>query len=167
MSQRNLTQVSRDDILHLCSRTLYTIDGLWFLEVEKKYGFDVALEMDIEVWRQLCLIEGKRVKKFFDINEASPVRAVISIIQNDPLWTVFHPQIVELGDNKAVFRFADCPPQEARLKDGKSPLPCRQLGQVMYQSYCDVVDPRIKVSCVTSPPDPHPPEYWCEWRLDL
>ena len=167
MSQRDLSQIPREDIVHLCSRTLYTIDGLWFVAVEEKYGFDVALELDTEIWRKLCLIEGKRVKEFFDIKEDNPLRAVLDIIQADPLLEVFKPEVAMLDDTRAMFRFADCPPQKARMRDGKSPMPCRQLGLKMYKSYCDVIDSRIKLSCVTCPPDPHPPEYWCEWRLDL
>ena len=40
MSQRYLSQIPREDIVHLCSRMLYTIDGLWDVGVllnEEKY----------------------------------------------------------------------------------------------------------------------------------
>ena len=167
MSRLDPDQIPQEKLLEFCSRSLYTLDGLWFVTLEEKYGFETALEVDTEVWSRLCLIQAKRVKEFFAIDEDNPLQTVMSIMELDPLLKVFQPKMVELTDNRVVFRFLDCPPQKARLRDGRPELPCRKLSMVIYQAYADVVDPRIKLKCIHCPPDPHPPEYWCEWQFEL
>ena len=167
MSRLELSQIPPEQLVQLCSRTMYTLDGLWFTAMEEKYGFEATLELDIEVWQRLCQIEAKRVMETFAIREDNPLQAVMSIIELDPLLAIFKPQVVELTDNKAIFRFTDCPPQKARERDGRPPLPCRELDTAIYQAYANAVDPRIKLRCLSCPPDPHPPEYWCEWQFEI
>ena len=161
------SQIPRERLVEVFSRSLTTIDGLWFLAVEQKYGFDVALELDVEVWRRLGLIQARRVVKNFAIKEDSPIRAIINVLQVDPIMFVYKPQVVALTDSKAVFRCADCPPQKARIRDGRGEFPCKAVGIALFNSYAEAVDPRIKVSCLACPPDAHPPQYWCEWQFEV
>ncbi|MHC1570599.1 MAG: DUF6125 family protein [Methermicoccaceae archaeon] len=45
--------------LHRC----YTAaDGLWFMKVEERYGFDAALEVDNEVWKVLPKLQARTLK---------------------------------------------------------------------------------------------------------
>jgi len=37
-------------------------DGLWFMKVEEKYGFDAALDIDNEVWKVLPKIQPRMLK---------------------------------------------------------------------------------------------------------
>jgi len=161
------SQIPTEKMVEVCSRSLNTIDGLWFLSVEQKYGFDVALELDVEVWQRFSLIHGRRLVKNFAIKEDSPIRAFIKLVQVDPYMAVLKPEIVMLNDNKAVLRCTECPAQEARTKDGRGLFPCKPVCLAMYTSYAEAVDPRIKVSCLLCPPDAHPPQYWCEWQFEL
>lgn len=167
MTRLEHSQISSEKLVELCSRSAYTLDGLWFTLVEEKFGLDVALEIDVEVWRRLTSIQAKRIPRYFPVDEDSPIRRVISLIELDPLLTVFKPEPVELTDNRAVLRFTDCPPQKARIRDGRGEFPCKPVGMAIFSSYAEVVDPGIKLSCLTCPPDAHPPEYWCEWQLEL
>ena len=43
-------------------RSYTTVDGLWFMKVEEKYGFDTALEIDKEVWKVLPKIQARMLK---------------------------------------------------------------------------------------------------------
>jgi len=45
------------------------MDGAYFLALEKKYGMDVAIEMDKEAWRIFSPIEAKRIMRGFEIPE--------------------------------------------------------------------------------------------------
>jgi hypothetical protein len=45
-----------------------TIDGLYFIYLEEKYGLEEATRIDTEVWRQFGPIEAKRIKKTLAIN---------------------------------------------------------------------------------------------------
>ena len=161
------SQIPTEKLIELCSKSLYTVDGLWFTVVEQKYGLDVALELDVEVWRRLGLIQARRVVNTFAIKEDSPIRAVINVLQVDPIMFVYKPQVVELTDTKAIFRCTDCPPQKARIRDGKGEFPCKAVGIALFNSYAEAVAPGIKLSCLTCPPDAHPPQYWCEWQFEV
>jgi hypothetical protein len=167
MPRLDYSQIPTERLIGLCSRSLYTLDGLWFTLVEQKYGLDAALELDVEVWRRLGLIQAKRIVSTFAIKEDSPIRAVVSVLQVDPIMFIYKPQVVELTDSKAVFRCADCPPQKARIGDGRGEFQCKPVGIALFTAYAEAVDPRIKVSCITCPPDAHPPQYWCEWQFEV
>lgn len=167
MAEGEHSQISVEKLVELCSRSCYTLDGLWFTLVEEKFGLDAALEIDVEVWRRLCLVQARRVQKYFTVDEGSPIRNLIKVIELDPLLAVFKPRVAELSDNRAVLRFTDCPPQKARIRDGRGEFPCKAVGIALLGSYAEVIDPRIKMSCLTCPPDAHPAQFWCEWQFEL
>jgi len=154
------------NLAELCSKSLYTLDGLWFTLLEKKYGLEVALDIDEEVWRRFCPIHIGRVLQAFPIKTDNPIRAVISLLKSDPVLFIFKPEVVELTDSKAVFRITDCPPQKARVRDGRGEFPCQQVGMIMFKAYAEAIDPRIKLTNLACPPDTHLPQYWCEWQFE-
>ncbi len=167
MSKPEYSQIPVEKLAELCSRGTYTLDGLWFTLVEEKYGIDAALEIDIEVWRKLCLAQAKRVLEYLTVKESSPVRQLIRVIELDPMLNIFKPEAIELTDKHAVLRFTDCPPQKARLRDGRGEFPCKSVALAFLNSYIEVINPRIRMSCIACPPDKHPQEYWCQWQFDL
>lgn len=44
-----------------------SVDGLWFLTVEKAFSFDTALDIDVAVWKVLPKIEARTVKKLLSL----------------------------------------------------------------------------------------------------
>lgn len=161
------SQIPTGKMVEVCARSLNTIDGLWFLGIEQKYGFDAAMELDMKVWRRFSLIHARRLVKNFAIREDTPVRTLAKLIQVDPATAIFKPEVVTLTDSKAVFRCIDCPVQVARLRDGKGIFPGKPVCLAIYTAYAEVIDPRIKVSCLACPPDIHAPPYWCEWQIEI
>ena len=54
-----LTDKEAAEYLHRC----YTaVDGLWFVKIEEKYGFDAALNIDEEVWKVVPKIQARFLK---------------------------------------------------------------------------------------------------------
>lgn len=43
-------------------RSFAAIEGLWFMKIEEKYGFDVALEIDNAVWQVFPRIQAREMK---------------------------------------------------------------------------------------------------------
>lgn len=43
-------------------RSYTAVDGLWFMKVEEKFGFDAALTIDHEVWKVLPKIQARMLK---------------------------------------------------------------------------------------------------------
>jgi len=89
------------------------------------------------------------------------------VITLDPLLNIFQPEVTVLSDERAVLCFTDCPPQKARLRDGRGEFPCKAVGLAYLNSYIEVIDSRIKLTCISCPPDTHPEEYWCQWQFDF
>ncbi len=167
MAKVEHSRIPIEKLVELCSRSAYTLDGLWFTLVEEKFGLDAALEIDVEVWRRLCLVQARRVQKYFSIDEDSSIRRLIKVIELDPILAVFEPRAVGLTDNRAVLRFTDCPPQKARVRDGRGEFLCKPVGIAFLSSYVEVIDPRIKLTCLRCPPDKHPSQFWCEWQFEI
>ena len=51
--------------MHL--RDMWTVDGLYYLGIEEKWGTEAATEVDRKVWEVMGKLEARRLKKFFDI----------------------------------------------------------------------------------------------------
>jgi hypothetical protein len=167
MSGLSYSQLSQEKLAKLFSRSFYTIDGLWFTLLERKHGLDFALDIDTEVWRRLGLVHARRLLKTFAIRDDSPIRTLVSMLQIDPVLVIYKPEIVTLTSYKTVFRCTDCPPQKARIRDGRGKFPCKPVGIALFTSYARVVDSRVKLSCLVCPPDPKPPQFWCEWQFEI
>jgi len=43
-------------------RSYSAVDGLWFVKVEEKYGFEAALDIDREVWKVMAKIQSRALK---------------------------------------------------------------------------------------------------------
>ncbi len=54
---KHLTDQQAAEYFH---RSFTAVDGLWFMKVEEKHGFDAALEIDNEVWKVLPKIQRPR-----------------------------------------------------------------------------------------------------------
>ncbi len=161
------SSISGDDLREIAARTYYTIDGLWFLTVEEKYGFDVAFEMNQAVWRKASPIIGKRLLKYLDTEGKPPLQLLVELLFTDPLMYVHKPAVIELTAARVVLRCTECPIQVARIRDGKGVYNGIPGCTLLFQSYAELVDPRITVRCNACASNPDSPEYWCEWVFEV
>ena len=49
------------------SKNWLAIDGTWFQAVEKEFGLDKAMKLNVEQWKRFTVIEAKRIKNRFKI----------------------------------------------------------------------------------------------------
>jgi hypothetical protein len=159
--------ISEADLREIAARTYYTIDGLWFLAVEEKYGFDAAFELNQVVWQKAGPIIGKRLLKNLDTKNKSPLQILMEMLFADPLIHVHKPKVIELTDTKVVFRFIECPIQVARIRDGKGVYDGIPGCTLLLQAYAELVDQRITTRCNACAQNPDSPEYWCEWVYEI
>ena len=54
-----LTDKQRAEFFH---RSYTAVDGLWFIKVEERWGFEAALDIDNEVWKILPKIQARQLK---------------------------------------------------------------------------------------------------------
>ena len=55
----NLTDVQIAEYYH---RSFSVVDGLWFMKIEERYGFEAALDIDSEVWKVVPKIQARKLK---------------------------------------------------------------------------------------------------------
>jgi hypothetical protein len=59
------------DLAKMYGRFALTLDGLWFLGVERIQWMNKAIELDEEMWRQFGKGEAKILKRFLSIDTVS------------------------------------------------------------------------------------------------
>lgn len=57
-----MTNLTDRQIAEYFRRCYTSADGLWFMKVEERYGFEAALQMDEAVWKVLPKIQARAIK---------------------------------------------------------------------------------------------------------
>lgn len=57
-----MKELAESDKMEYFRRSYRSVDGLWFMMIEKKRGFDEALELDEAVWQVLPKIQARAIK---------------------------------------------------------------------------------------------------------
>ena len=57
-----LDSITDSQVADYFHRSYKAVDGLWFMKVEGKYCFEVALEIDKEVWKVMPKIQARMIK---------------------------------------------------------------------------------------------------------
>jgi hypothetical protein len=102
-------------------RSYSAVDGLWFMKVEEIYGFDVALDIDNEVWKVLPKIQARMLKSFANIE--SGLEALLACITVKLTLDGFKFK-TERDDDKQGFRviIEQCPWFDLLAKSGRGHL---------------------------------------------
>ena len=57
-----MIELTAEQIKQYYHRSYTAVDGLWFMKVEEKYGFDAALDVDAAVWEVMPKIQARWLK---------------------------------------------------------------------------------------------------------
>ncbi|MBI2850806.1 MAG: hypothetical protein HYX80_07180 [Chloroflexi bacterium] len=167
MADTNPSELSTEAAKDVAARTIYTADGLWFLAVEEEYGYKAAFELNQRVWKRGGLIYARRLLKNLNLDGKPPLEALATMILADPIMNVRRTQVTALTDTRMTIRTFACPPAEARFRDGRGVFNGKPGCTLFLSAYAEVIDRRIKTTCVCCSPNPENPEYWCEWEFTL
>ncbi|MBU1106874.1 MAG: hypothetical protein KKB51_09425 [Candidatus Riflebacteria bacterium] len=162
LSKEELIKIIIDD-----AKNWLAHDGLWFQAVEKRYGMDIALAVDIEAWRQFTVIEARRIMERLGISPGGGIPALVECLQHRFYARINLQDSIEQTDTRVVFRMLNCRVQSARKRKGLPDHPCKSVGIVEYGEFARTIDPRIKTNCIACPPDAHPDDFWCAWEFTL
>jgi len=146
---------------------LTAVDGLWFLAVENRYGFDAALQLDLEVWKNYGLVLLRRLARMkgFRVDPADPPDMANL---NDILETLCRVDGTvcswEVEDeDRSVFRVHRCSWWENLRRAGREKtVPCEMIDNAIFAHWLEAVDPSIRLEIIRSLPrgDDH-----CAWTL--
>ncbi len=154
-------------IIDAYAKAWQAMDGAYFLSLEKKYGMDVAMEMDREAWRIFSPIEAKRIMREFGVKEGGGLKSLEQALKFRVYAALNKQSIKWEGDNKLIFTMNSCRVQVARERKGLPDFPCKSVGIIEYTEFAKTIDPRIKTRCIFCPPDEHPDDAYCSWEFTL
>lgn len=166
--REDLSDFSREQLLdyieHL-SKLWLAIDGTWFQAIEKEYGLDKAIDIDVKQWKRFTVIEAKRIMELLKISKNGGIPALIKALKFRVYANINTQEILEVTSNSCVFRMNKCRVQYARKSRNLPDFPCKQVGLIEYGDFAKTIDPRIETKCICCPPDSHPEEYYCAWEF--
>lgn len=155
------------ELLLAHTRTVFRVDGLYFLGIEKRFGTEAATEIDRECWAVMGTLEARALKKLLP-----PVGSGIENFVNALLLTSWsldqpHKEVnVEPEKGRARYRVKKCMTQHARLKKDLSVFPCKPVREGYLRSFTREFDPTIQLVSAQAPPDQRPEDLWCEWIFE-
>lgn len=56
-------------VIEYFHRCFKAVDGLWFMKVEEKYGFDIALDVDNNVWEVMPKIQARMLTSMLNLKQ--------------------------------------------------------------------------------------------------
>ncbi|MFH1624111.1 MAG: DUF6125 family protein [Pseudomonadota bacterium] len=155
------------DLLKTYSKNALTIDGLWFVNTEEKFGLDTAVEIDTKVWEKYGVTEAWRLKKTLNISEGGGIPALAEAL-NFQIWIPgMEYDFPEFTEKSVVFNVTDCTVQRARIRNNRPEFKCKPVGEALFEPFAKTIDPRIEMRCLVCPPDEHPEDVWCSWEFRL
>ncbi|HWQ67263.1 MAG TPA: DUF6125 family protein [Methanospirillum sp.] len=141
------------------------IDGLWFLEVEKRYGLDTAIAIDAAVWEQFSRIEAVRICKRLNLPKNGGLNTLEIALKNRLFSLINQYEIRRTGPGSLEYYMTTCRTQEARVRKGMALFPCKVIGLVDHPIFAQTIDPRIITECISCPPDIPSGQFRCGWRF--
>jgi hypothetical protein len=100
-------------------RSYTAVDGLWFMKVEEKLGFDEALLMDEAVWRVLPKIQARTLKEMMNLQNG--LLGLDQALSSRLAMEGFKFQIDQEKDSLAVTIWR-CPWHDIMIRSGRGKL---------------------------------------------
>lgn len=154
-------------LLEDAAKLWLAMDGLWFQAVERHYGMEKAIELDIEAWRLFSPIEAKRIMERQNIAPGGGVEALATALSHRLYAHINEQEIERIDERTLVLRMTACRVQQARERKGMERFPCKPVGIVEYETFAKTIDPRFSVRCLACPPDAQERSYYCGWEFTL
>jgi hypothetical protein len=158
------------DLMFLHLRNLWAVDGIYFLEIEKKFGTENALRIDEKVWSIMGKLEARRLKELLKLDSDADGKEINNMLIALKLtsWSLdLECKNIDIHCNKVIMRNTNCRVQNTRLKKGLNEFPCKPIRLGFLKSFAKEFSSDIIVKCNVCPPDKHPTDLWCEWEFTL
>ena len=102
-------------------RSYTAVDGLWFMKVEEKYGFDTALDIDDDVWKVMPKIQARKLKSMGNLTGG--LESLGECITTKLTLDGFEFKI-EPSDDASILKITltECPWHNIMIKSGREHL---------------------------------------------
>jgi len=114
-----MTKLNLKQVADYFNRSYKAVDGLWFMKVEEKHGFDAALDLDNEVWKVMPKIQARMIKNFLGLENGSDSLLECLVTKLELEGFKF---TAEKTANGFRITITDCPWHNLMIKSGRESL---------------------------------------------
>jgi hypothetical protein len=116
-----MIELSDKQVSEFYHRSYTAVDGLWYMKVEEKYGYDAALDIDNDVWKVLPKIQARLLKSTGKIENG--MEALFECLTTKLILDGFKFE-TEKTENDSGFRVIidSCPWYDLMVKSGREHL---------------------------------------------
>lgn len=115
-----MIELDSKQITEFLCRSYTAVDGLWFVKVEEKYGFDTALDLDNEVWKVFPKIQARMLKSMGKMT--SGVDALFECLTTKLTIEGFGFRTERIADGGFRIIMSRCPWHDAMVKSGREDM---------------------------------------------
>ena len=154
------------ELFFMQMRNLWTVDGLYYLGIEERFGTESATEIDRGVWEVMGKIEARRLKETLGI-KGDDIPTMVEALRLTSWSLDLEEKEVVVEENRVIFRNTNCRVQKTRIKKALLEFPCKMVRWGYLKSFAKEFNPNIEVECNVCPPDQHSENLWCEWEFKM
>ena len=116
-----MIELSSKQIAEFWHRSYASVDGLWFMKVEEKYGFDAALDVDNEVWKVLPKMQARMMKSMGGTGDG--IDGLFECLTTKLNLEGFKFEAKKTGnDDGFMITISKCPWHDLMVKSGREEL---------------------------------------------
>ncbi len=151
-----MMRLTKDQVDELRMGALTAMDGLWFMGVEERLGFDTALEIDIQVWKNYGIVLTKRIARMTGIDLKKGSRPDMHQVKFllDALCVLdgTRASIVLEPDGTLLYRVDACPWWDNFQKAGRRNHPCEMIDEIVFRDWLGAIDGSLSMEILHSRP---------------
>ena len=166
MPKDTISTLEREELENLARSLLWQyrlVDAFWFINVENRFDLATAEDLNAAVWGKVGKLAAKDIKNRFGITEKG-LTGFVRAMKYYP-WLLMDSFSMQEMEDEIIVTSGNCPAQLGRLKHGLGEYACKEMHGSEFVHFAEIIDPRIKVECLFAPPDPHPKDLFCKWRI--
>ncbi len=121
------------DIAQYFRRSYTATDGLWFMKVEERRGFDEALETDCEVWKVLPRIQARTLKALTRLEHG--LDALFECLTTKLTLEGYLFTVVREGECSFKVNISGCPWFDALHRSGRDSIAAKVGSSICRTEY--------------------------------
>jgi hypothetical protein len=168
-----LQDFSKDALVRLwhAAAMLYVgLDGLYYSWARKKWGEQLAAELDAEMWRRAAYLDVRRARETMNIH-GDDVAALFKVYQCDAGVAGKMDAEYELKNkNHGVLTARRCRSLEYYERHGETMLQknvCEVIDVQGFRNTARLINPNIRVTPLKLPPRRSKDEIACQWEFKI